>query len=162
VQQQDPLLTGQDDQRSWPLVDSTRQRRHEWTVALGLLVGFFIACPTFLIEEFWHGKPLIDQRGMGWIIPAVIMVIGFLLGGAIVGHQSRGVFSAFVHGALMGAATLLFIFIVDLIRRDVLNQRWNFGVEKLWITSAVGAILVGGLGGIIGFGRAAPAEVVAD
>ena len=130
--------------------------RHERTLGLGLLVGLLITCPTFLVEEFWHGKPLIDQRGIWWVVPAIVMAIGFLAGGAIVGRHCRRRESAYFQGALVGTVTVWIIFIADLIRRHAIGKGLYFGVGELWVVSAIGAIVAGGLGGLIGRRHSGP------
>jgi hypothetical protein len=137
-------------------VDSERPLQPALTFALGLLVGLVITCPTFLIEEYWHGRPLIDQGGIWWTVPAVVMTLGFLVGGVIVGRQCRRWGSALAGGLLVSAVTVLLLFIADLFRRHLLAQVLTPGVERLWLLSAAGAVLVGAAGGLIGRSRLAP------
>src|SRR5580658_2726539 len=101
--------------------EDDRPYRHEWTIGLALLVGFVITCPTFLLEEFWHGRPLIDQGGIWWVLPAIVMALGFFIGGAIVGRRCRRPASAYAQGALVAAVTVWLIFMADLIRRHELG-----------------------------------------
>jgi hypothetical protein len=149
-------MTGAGDSSS--RVPANPQYRHEWMLGLGVVVGLAISCPTFLIEEFWHGKPLIDQGGIWWVLPAAIMALGFLLGGAIVGRHCRRAQSALWQGMLISAVTVWLIFIADLIRRHVLTQIVTHAVLKLWLVSALGAVVVGGVGGLLGYWLRAPAR----
>jgi hypothetical protein len=122
---------------------------------IGLLVGLLVTCPTFLVEEQSFGKPLIDHRSGWWVIPAAIMALGFFLGGLIAGFQARRVWTATAAGGLVAAVTVWLIFMVDLGRRHALGKPLNNGVERLWAVAAIGAILVGGLGGFVGYLRTA-------
>jgi hypothetical protein len=120
-------------------------------------VGLLVACPTFVVEEVAFGKPLIDHYGtLWWVLPAAIMVLGFLLGGMIVGGRSRRAQGAFVAGGLVAAVTVGLIFIADLFRRHTVGKPLNYGVERLWVLAAIGAIVVGGCGGVIGYFLASP------
>jgi uncharacterized membrane protein YhaH (DUF805 family) len=131
-----------------------------WTArrfGLGVLVGLLVACPTFVIEEAAFGKPLIDHhRSAWWLFPAAIMALGFLVGGMIGGGRSRRPESAFVVGGLVAAVTVGLIFIADLLRRHTVGKPLNFGVERLWVLAAIGAIVVGGIGGVVGHFRHGP------
>jgi quinol-cytochrome oxidoreductase complex cytochrome b subunit len=131
-----------------------RRARH---FGLGVLVGLVVACPTFVIEEAAFGKPLIDHyRSAWWVVPAAIMALGFLVGGMIGGSQSRRAENAFVAGGLVAAVTVGLIFIADLLRRHSVGKPLNVGVEKLWVLAAIGAIVAGGIGGVIGYFRTSP------
>jgi hypothetical protein len=122
-----------------------------WASGSAYLVGLAISCPTFLVEEYWHGKPLIDQGGIWWTIPAVVMTVGFFAGGAIAGRAARRREGALLLGLAVSAATVLSLFIADLFRRHLLGQVLTPGVEKLWLASAAGAIVVGAVGGLAGY-----------
>jgi FtsH-binding integral membrane protein len=139
-----------------PLPKREPRRRTALTFALGILVGLLVACPTFVLEEAGFGKPLIDHhRSVWWILPAAVMAVGFLLGGMIVGYRSRRASSALVLGGVVAAVTVGLIFIADLIRRHTVGKPLNYGVEKLWVLAAIGAIVVGGVGGVVGYVRTA-------
>jgi hypothetical protein len=125
--------------------------RHESTFGLGVLVGFLIACPTFLIEESWHGTPLIDQRGSWWVLPASVIAFGLVAGGAVVGIRCRQVWQALLAGALVAAVNAGLIFIVDIVRRRAIGKHLTPGVERLWFYAAIGSIVVGLAGGLIGY-----------
>ena len=50
---------------------------------LGVIVTLALAAPTLVLEENWHGKPMIDQPGHLWIVPTIVVAAAFALGGAI-------------------------------------------------------------------------------
>jgi hypothetical protein len=121
-----------------------------WVLGLGLVVGGLIAGPTFVIEERWHGSPLIDQHGYWWMLPAGIMALGFFAGGAIVGSGCRRRGAAWVQSALVAGVTVWVIFCGDLVRRHVYGEMLSHGVEKLWFVAGICAVVAGSLGGIVG------------
>ncbi len=117
---------------------------------LGYVVALVIAGPTFFIEEFWHGKPLIDQGGIWWVIPAAVMAVGFFVGGCIAGRPCRRLEWAVIEAFVVATAALFTIFAADIVRRHQLGQYLNPGVDKLWALAGVGAVVVGTIGGVVG------------
>jgi hypothetical protein len=103
-----------------------------------------------LFEELWRGKPMIDQGGMLWVIPALIMTVGFFVGGRVAGRNRRTQAGALTQGLLVAGLTLGMIFVADMVRRLILTQALSWTVMGLWFASALGALLVAGLGGING------------
>jgi uncharacterized membrane protein YhaH (DUF805 family) len=151
------MLLGHQEPTHDPVPTSEPPRPTARRFGLGILVGLLVACPTFLLEEAAFGKPLIDHhRSEWWVLPAVIMAVGFLLGGAIVGYRSRRGRDAFLAGGLVAAVTVGLLFIADLFRRHAVGKPLNNGVEKLWVLAAIGAIVVGGCGGVVGYLRTPP------
>jgi hypothetical protein len=124
--------------------------RHWRSLSDGFLVSLVVVGPTFLVEELWRGKPLIDQGGIWWVIPGAIMAVGFFVGGVIAGRHRQHRKGAFNQGVLVAALTLSLLLVADVIRRLVLVNGLNLGVLKLWLASIAAALLVGGLGGLTG------------
>jgi Na+-driven multidrug efflux pump len=116
----------------------------------GFLVCLVIVGPTFLFEELWRGRPMIDQPGALWLLPAVLMGIGFFVGGRVAGRNRRARTGAFSQGILVAGLTLGLIFVADMIRRLVLAQPLTWGVVAIWLACAAAALLAGGIGGING------------
>jgi hypothetical protein len=124
--------------------------RHWRSLSDGLMYSLIIVGPTFLFAELWRGKPIIDQPGFLWVIPACIMTVGIFTGGRVAGrHRSRRE-GAFNQGVLVAILTIILIFVADLIRRLVLTQTVPVAVLGLWLVAAAAAILVGGVGGLSG------------
>jgi hypothetical protein len=119
-------------------------------VASGLLVSLIIVGPTFLSEETWHGAPLIDRGGVLWLVPAVVMAIGFFVGGAIAGYQRARVQGALFRGLLVAGLTIALAFAGDMARRFALGEGVQPRVLEYWAGAAVAALLVGGLGAVNG------------
>jgi hypothetical protein len=117
---------------------------------LGLLVSLMVVGPTFLSEETWHGAPLIDRGGALWVVPAVVMAVGFFAGGMIAGYHRARVRGALLRGILVGALTISLALVGDLARRHLLNEGLQPRVLEYWLGAIVAAVLVAGLGGIGG------------
>jgi O-antigen/teichoic acid export membrane protein len=124
--------------------------RHWRSLSDGLLVTLVIVGPAFLFEELWRGSPLIDQGGITWLYPAIIMAIGFFVGGTVAGRHRRTKGGAFNQGALVAAITMVLIFAADMIRRMVLHQGISIGVIGIWVGACVAALVVTGIGGRYG------------
>ena len=122
--------------------------RHWHSLSDGFMVALVIVGPSFLFEELWRGRPLIDQPGNLWILPGAIMAIGFFAGGGIGGRHRRHAGGAFNQGLLVAALTLVLIFLADVIRRIILHAPLTLEIMGLWCAAAAGALLVGGLGGV--------------
>jgi hypothetical protein len=124
--------------------------RHWQSLSDGFLVSLVVVGPSFLFEELWRGRPMIDQPGALWLLPAALMALGFFYGGRVAGRNRRARSGAFTQGLLVAGLILVLIFIADLIRRLVLSQSLSIGILLIWLTCAAGALLVGGLGGVQG------------
>lgn len=138
------------DQRLETPTPAPRGFRHWQSLSDGFLLSLVVVGPAFLFEELWRGKPMIDQGGMLWLIPALIMTAGFFAGGRVAGRNRSTQSGAFTQGLLVAGLTLGMIFVADMIRRLILTQALSWTVIALWVSSALGALLVAGLGGING------------
>jgi hypothetical protein len=149
-------LLGQNDamhgEREWgEELGSGLRHVREWATAIfGLFVSLVIVGPTFLSEETWHGAPLIDRGGALWLVPAVVMAIGFFAGGVIAGYQRQRLAGALLKGVLVGALTIGLAFAGDLARRYALGEGLQTRVLEYWVAAVVAALVVGGLGGVSG------------
>ncbi len=124
------------------------QFRHWRSLSDGFTVSLVVVGPSFLFEELWRGRPLIDQPGSLWLVPGAIMAIGFFMGGAIGGRHRKQAAGAFTQGLLVAALTLVLIFMADIIRRIVLHQALTIEIIGLWFAAAAGGLLVSGLGAL--------------
>jgi len=128
----------------------TPQFWHWQSLGLGLFVALVIVGPTFLVEQTWHGAPLIDRGGLLWLIPSFVMAIGFFVGGMIAGHRRKGLKGALAHGLLVAALTVALAFAGDLVRRDALGEGLPVIIFGYWMAAVAVALVVGGLGGVNG------------
>jgi hypothetical protein len=124
--------------------------KHWQSLSDGFLLSIVIVGPTFLFAELWRGKPLIDRGPSLWLLPAFIMALGFFVGGIIAGRHRRTPKGAMNQGFLVAALVIALIFLADMIRRLVLQQSISWGVIGYWAGATAAALLVGGLGGLIG------------
>jgi hypothetical protein len=120
------------------------------SLVIGLIVSLLIVGPTFLSEETWHGAPLIDRGGVLWLVPSIVMALGFFVGGAIAGYQRTGVKAALSKGILVGGVTIVLAFVGDLARRYALGEGLQHRVLAYWVGAVIAAVLVSGLGGVSG------------
>jgi hypothetical protein len=117
---------------------------------IGLFVSLVIVGPTFLLEETWHGAPLIDRGGVLWVAPAVVMAFGFFVGGAIAGYQRARVQGALSSALLVSFLTIVLAFLGDLARRRALGEGLQHAVAEYWVGAVFAAVFVGALGGVGG------------
>jgi hypothetical protein len=124
--------------------------RHWQSLSDGFLVSIVVVGPTFLFEELYGGKPMIDHGGVVWLWPALIMAAGFFAGGRVAGRNRSSRVGAFNQGFLVAALTLPVIFMADILRRVALHQGFSWEVFYIWVGCSIAAVLVGGLGGVNG------------
>jgi drug/metabolite transporter (DMT)-like permease len=138
------------DLSTWAAPPRT-QYRHWESLSDGFLVSLVVVAPTFLFEELWRGRPMIDQGGAWWMLPALIMAAGFFAGGRVAGRNRSSRVGAFNQGILVATLTLVLIFLADLIRRMIVgNEVLKWQVLAIWVACSFGALLVGGVGGVNG------------
>ena len=56
-------------------------------IAGSVLLVLAVSIPTMVIEEDWHGRPMIDQGTHLWILAACLVAGAFFAGGAIVAFR---------------------------------------------------------------------------
>jgi len=125
-----------------------------------------VAAPALVVAETWRGRPLIDQPGYWWLVPAAVVLGGFLLGGVVAGrceaardvaingrrsaHPDRwGVRGAGL-GAAVGSIGVLLLVVADVLRRTVVvGEPVTLPVVGLWLLGAAAAVAVAAAGGAI-------------
>ena len=137
-----------DTETSPTRVPEKAQYRHWRSLSDGFTVSLVIVGPAFLFEELWRGRPLIDQPGKLWIVPGIVMAIGFFTGGGIAGRHRRNAGGAFNQGLLVAGLTLALIFMADIIRRVILHAPLDLKIIGVWCACAAGGLLVSGLGAL--------------
>ena len=130
-----------------------RQFKHWQSLSDGFLVCLIIVGPTSLFSELWRGQPVIDRGPSLWLFPAFLMAVGFFVGGIIAGRHRRTPKGAMNQGFLVAALVIALIFLADMIRRLVLQQNLSLGVLGYWVGALAAALLVGGIGGLVGRSR---------
>lgn len=128
-----------------------RSRRLHWgDIVVPVLVELAVSVPTLLIEETWHGRPMIDERSGLWLVPACIVGAAFLTGGAIAGYRRRSTAAA-VRATLAAALAVAALLLADLIRRFwLVHESLPGGVERLWYLGVAAALVLSAAGSQIG------------
>src|SRR5580698_9544182 len=63
-------------------------RSPRWAdIAGSVLLVLAVSVPTMIIEEDWHGRPMIDQPTHLWIVAACLVAGAFFAGGAVVAFR---------------------------------------------------------------------------
>lgn len=86
-----------------------RRPRPDWAGSLkGAALALTVAVPTMLVEESWHGRPMIDQDGNLWVLALLVVVTAFVAGGAVAARRrpSRCLHQGAVAGVLAVGALL--------------------------------------------------------
>lgn len=131
-------------------------------VATGLLLTLIVAVPTLVLAEDWHGRPLIDQAGLGWLVPAAVTVLAFAAGGVVAGRRARTA-PALARGLAVGALAVAVLLVADGVRRLLMNPTLPMGVVYYWCDGAAVALFCSAAGALAGqrWLPARPAPVVA-
>ncbi|MHB1584400.1 MAG: hypothetical protein ACYCU7_03745 [Acidimicrobiales bacterium] len=116
----------------------------------GLVLTLVVAVPTLAFAEDWHGKPLIDQGGLTWLVPAVIVALAFAVGGAVAGRHGVSPGRALVEGLWVGVPGVLALLAADAVRRLVVNPTLPNGVIAYWLEGAAAAIFFALAGAVAG------------
>jgi hypothetical protein len=114
-----------------------------------------ISVPTMVVEEDWHGHPMIEQPNHLWVIAACLVAAAFLIGGAVAGHRRP---SAAIRNATVAASLAVLVLLVGaLIRRlMVVHEGVPGRVVQFWCMGVVTALVLSALGSL--FGRRRPAN----
>ena len=102
-----------------------------------------------IVEEDWHGRPMIDEGSHLWILPAFLVASAFLLGGALAGF--RGPSAAVAH-AVPAASFALAIFLLGAVLRRfwVAHEGTPIAVVYLWCLGIIGALMLSLIGSLLG------------
>jgi hypothetical protein len=122
--------------------------RRRWRGPLaGLVTILAIAVPTMIVAEDWGGHPMIDDAGSWWMVPAVLAVGAFFVGGAVsvrrLDHLRlhwRALRAAGV-GIAVGAVAAGILVAADGVRRLLVNPTLPPGVVHYWVEAVVVAVV---------------------
>ncbi|MGH9081941.1 MAG: hypothetical protein ACRDY3_09550 [Acidimicrobiales bacterium] len=123
-------------------------------ICAGLALTMVVSVPTLVIAEDWHGHPLIDQGGLGWMVPGAVVALAFLAGGALAGRAGRRAAGALTRGIGVGALAVLLLLAADIARRLLMNPTLPAGVVAYWMDGAAAALFMALVGSAIGHGWA--------
>jgi hypothetical protein len=115
----------------------------------GLVLTVAIAAPTLVLEENWHGRPMIDQPGHLWVLPTIVVAAAFALGGAVGARRAGVLWKALLQGLVIGTSAAGLLLVADVVRRAVDSRALSEGVLRLWVEAALLSIVIASLGGAI-------------
>jgi hypothetical protein len=121
----------------------------------GLVLTVAIAAPTLVLEENWHGRPMIDQPGHLWVLPTIVVAAAFALGGAVGARRAGVLWKALLQGLVIGTSAAGLLLVADVVRRAVDSRALSEGVLRLWVEAALLSIVIASLGGAIAHLRSA-------
>jgi hypothetical protein len=108
-----------------------------------------VSVPTMIIEEDWHGRPMIDQPTHLWIVAACLVAASFFAGGAIVAFRRPSAPTRYA--AATGILAVLVLLIGGLYRRLwVAHEQVPLAVQHLWILGVVVAVALSVAGSLLG------------
>ncbi|MDA8296226.1 MAG: hypothetical protein M0004_06505 [Actinomycetota bacterium] len=131
------------------------RRRTTWLHRPLGAAGFILALsvPPLIGEEGWHAKALIDT-GLWWIPFAIWVPAVFILGGVLAGSERARRVDAGTAGLLAGLIAIVVLILADLVRRFwIVGEDMTFMVVALWSVAGSGAVVLSGVGGLLGHSR---------
>jgi hypothetical protein len=123
---------------------------------MGAAATLLVAVPALVVEEDWHGRPMIDIDAALWIPFAVLVAASFVLGGLVAGRNRRRGRGALVSGLCSGIVAVVVLVGADLLRRfAIADTGLSIGVVRLWVIAGSGAIGLSAFGSLLthGIGR---------
>jgi hypothetical protein len=126
------------------------RRGAEWTeIALPTFLVLIVSIPVMVVEEDWHGRPMIDEGTYLWIVPAFLVASAFLFGGALAGFRSPP--TAVTHAALAASFALALLLLGAVLRRFfVVHEGLPIAVVYLWCLGILGALMLSLIGSLFG------------
>jgi hypothetical protein len=123
--------------------------RLSWAdVAVSAVLVLVIAVPTMIIEEDWHGHPMIEQPGHLWIIPASIVTVAFLFGGTVAGYRSPS--TAVLNATLAASIAVVVLLLGAGARRVWVVHSMSIAVGRLWCLGVAAALVLSVAGSLFG------------
>jgi hypothetical protein len=133
---------------SWSDMQGVRSPGWADIVASALLV-LAVAVPTMIIEEDWHGRPMIDQSTHLWIIAASLVATAFFIGGAVVAFRRP---SAPTRYAAATAIVAVGVLLMGALYRRIwmAHEHISHPVQHLWILGVMAALVMSLAGSVFG------------
>ena len=125
-------------------------RGAKWAkIALPTCLVLIVSIPVMVVEEDWHGRPMIDEGTHLWILPAFLVASAFLFGGALAGFRSPS--TAVAHAVLAATFAFAILLIGALLRRFwVVHEGVPITVVYLWCLGIIGALMLTLIGSLLG------------
>lgn len=112
---------------------------------MGIATILLIGAPTLVVEEDWHGRPMLDQGGHLWVIPTLVVAAAFALGGVLAARGTPRLGDAAARGLVAGVAAAAVFLGADAVRRALRNQAVSPAVARLWVLATVLSVVIAGL-----------------
>lgn len=111
------------------------------------VVVLLVSMPTMAVEEFWGGRPMIDQPGKGWVVPTVIVLLAFFIGGLATYRRHR---SSPLAGLPVGALASVILVVAAIVRRlTITHQGVPLAVAGLWLAAVITASTTAAFGSLL-------------
>jgi hypothetical protein len=125
-------------------------RSLDWAgVAISLLAILVVSIPTMVVEEDWHGRPMIDQPTHLWILATCLVAGAFVIGGALSGRRRPS--AAVRHSGLAACLAVAVLLAGALIRRLwIVHESVPGKVVELWCLGVVGVLVLSLAGSLLG------------
>jgi hypothetical protein len=118
-------------------------------IAGSVFLVLAVSVPTMIIEEDWHGRPMIDQPTHLWIVAACVVAGAFFAGGAIV--ALRRPYAPTRYAAATAVLAVVVLLIGGLCRRIwVVHENVPIPVQQLWVLGVVAAVTMCLAGSLLG------------
>jgi len=125
-------------------------RGAQWAkIALPTCLVLIVSIPVMVIEEDWHGRPMIDEGTYLWLLPAFVVASAFLFGGALAGFRSPS--TAVAHAVPVASFALAILLLGALLRRFwVVHEGVPIAVVYLWCLGIIGSLMLSLIGSLLG------------
>jgi hypothetical protein len=125
-------------------------RGAKWAkIALPTCLVLIVSIPVMVVEEDWHGRPMIDEGTHLWILPALLVASAFLFGGALAGFRSPS--TAVAHAVPAASFALAILLLGAVVRRFwVVHEGVPNAVVLLWCLGIIGALTLSLIGSLLG------------
>jgi hypothetical protein len=118
-------------------------------IAIPTCLVLIVSIPVMVVEEDWHGRPMIDEGTHLWILPAFLVASAFLFSGALAGFRSPS--TAVAHAVLAATFAFAILLIGALLRRFwVVHEGVPITVVYLWCVGIIGALMLTLIGSLLG------------
>ena len=129
--------------------DPAERRLALLDVGLAALLVLVVSVPTMVIEEDWHGHPMIEQHTSLWVVAGGVVALAFLAGGIVAGRRRPAASLPHALAAPM-AATIVLLCGAVYRRLWRVHEGIPWPVGRLWLLGTLAVLFFGLLGGLVG------------
>jgi hypothetical protein len=124
--------------------------RTKWAeIGVPVCLVLIISVPVMIVEESWHGRPMIDEGNHLWIAPALLVASAFLFGGALAGFRRPS--NAVRRSVAVAVLALAILLSGAALRRSwVVHEGTQNAVLFLWCLGAMGSLVLSWIGSLFG------------